>query len=1591
MLRTAGILLRSLCTAVGCSFTSPKASSTSMSQNPTDRSSDYHPSVYSQNRGLATAPLQGAPLQPTPPAIPQNIAGQQIPAPTSNAEPAPAEPIRTPSASHATTTPKPPTLPSPRITSHPVSAVPVPTEPSVAQDAGIQAPPLQPLSSTANAQNTGSGGALAAQRAPTVTPAHSRTPSAAISRAPSAAVSRPPSAAISQSRTPGVAPYQAGPRSVAHGPDVFQMRQPSRPPSGFVHSSTGQAQTGQGPWPFTAHPPPISTSRPASAHLSNSRQQPLPAVPEALAVHGPSSIPAAVWGDLAVHVKHWRKCIRQSQLADAELRRAFELVDKVEDAATAQEVAILQQDLLQLLPGIVIPLAQPGQINAAPPSLPQPSPSCDYPSPASGGYASEVQQPQPLQHGPSPSAFWLHSPSASYNADAAFYGQQYYEHAPGAQPSFADPAFASAHSSFRRAPASQPPVSAFPSFHGPPSSQSHPAFQQAPPQRPPRPPAQFAAAAPPQSPAADQLFQPHPAAQAQFAAAAQDSFPTAPDRPTAAAESSLERRRAPENGLAAAVRPSYASAPAPQHGAFPAATQGSFRRSHASQAGFATAAPPSFPSAPVQQHGRIAPTGQPSFQRGLALQGQFATPASPPLQSTPVRQYGQFEGDSAALADLEDGSFHFGAVNEPRGLENTGRPVQQRAPSAAGPASTPLDQPVTAAPQAQAAVETQSPVPPAPPAGQRSVAAPTRDGRSKQRGNAATVCNDSEDAPMQALRLPFAQTPRGNYKSRRRRDEDVVQELQTTFLNQRRVIFALADRLGEDPIALLREVNMGTGFGKENPWNLFQQFYSMPPGDWDVRDQYDFGTLSAHDAWEEFQKNADHERILLRFGWTFAEPAAVKTVGKMDKLFFGVRDHLMEVQMHLSAVHGIQLSFLMAGQNSITDGAFVCSEMAPNAQTFFDMFGTPLDVLNRIYQNHVQHIADMNEIAGRVGIPVPRSSLNLQRIPKLTDPALYKGWDLARIYNDNLTPWYEAANPQIVPVPKRAGECLFLVHQLINMKNELCLDNWPWWLPLPYSPGLNSDHGLQCYGTRETSYVIQWLCMRDPSDPTRPHPLGPRLCFAGERTDPETPLPTIRTTPVNCESSSWHKRVITYAVATHNLLTATGAELRAWRQLTGEIDTVYGFKHRGRDPRDKAAEDALAAESAARSKARRRVVSNALVDSDVDAAADEENAMDLDEPEQPAAAAGPRTRSQVAAAPPPPPVDNTPAALPQPPVMYDGHMPTDGPPTAYWLPSSGSAVVGFPGGVPDNFSVWTCAFAKDQRAGKWTGYKAALTKARKKTVQRIALGQPAPPQRPINNGGIVNVELVEEEQEEIEEALTNKRARLEIAQEGRGRGVTATPSKRKAPAAAAASTPKSASAAAAATSSRTPTRRSAAAATASTSTPSRASAAAAGGTPQAARTPGRQLTIDIPRSRANTPAPPPAEKHFRASMLDKPEGPVPEWLPRVPTALEPASVQTAYYRVGVAMKRQRVLPEEFCLVLEDLLDAWPKAEIFKRMQKGVHEIAQVQDQAEPRRPQRRCILAEPRRPRILHQLVLQPQTRNSAMRNRTSSLGHGDH
>ncbi|EJD33954.1 hypothetical protein AURDEDRAFT_131417, partial [Auricularia subglabra TFB-10046 SS5] len=1484
-----------------------------MSQNPVDRSQDYHPSDYTE-AGAAAAKA------------PSNDANQAVA--LAAAHPAPSQQSPTsPGAMHAEsvvpdvsgagkTATAPKAGPSP-VLSRPPSAVVSP------QDASMPRGPTGhsgPAPSGAPAAQTGRLSAVPVSvRTGGITPAHSRPPSAA------PAQSRPASGAMSQSR----------PASVARSLDMTQAGpQTVRPPSSSVRGRNVEmlntAAAATVPRPSSARLPPVSTqTRPGS----RTQHAALPPLPETLPVSAAPSIPAAVWGDLAAHAKQWRKAIRVTLLSEGQLRRAYDLVDHLEEASNAQDVAIAQQQLSQLLPGVDTSLILPGQMNAPPrpQSHPLPPPPCDYPSPASGHFLSEVEQPRPMQHGPGTHASWLQSPSALFHSQDD--PQQQLLLLP-AQTDGPDPHMRLRHpaqvqstfpgSSLQPEPVSAPPPS-FSGGHGQygqftaaaqPSLNAHPAHRQQPFSHLPGPPI-FGSS-----------WQ-----HGQHGVFGHQTYNAAhpyntPEGYTGAYAYSAAHTAAhaqhPQTGAPAQYRlavPPLPSASGPPNGsgAF-SGYRGDDRDSF------------HFPDEdeslqPAERNGAQWP-----IQPAASLQN--AAPAAAALdaaRSSPAAAAAAFATHAPPAAAVT------ATTHAPPAAAVT---ATTHAPPAAAAASTSASRapvgtqaavPSTAAATSPTSAQTSMPpvapaAPPAPPAAARSVAAPTKNGGVKLRGNAATVRSDNpeEDALKQPLRLPFPKTPHGRFKSRRKRKEEVVERLSSVFQRVRTEIFALAEELGENPLELLREAMMGTGFGKESPWNLFEQFHSMRRGEWDVRDSYDFGEKTTHEAWSDFKADADYESVLMRFAWTFPEPSAIKTLGKMDKFFLTIRDHFHEA-----------VSILMAGQNSESDSGLVSIDMAPNAKHYFDMFGMPIDVVGRTYQNNVQHTADMIEVAGMVGKPVPRMALDLELPPKLTDPVRYDGWDLARIYNDNTIPLYEAASPHIAPIPKRATECQFLAHLLVNMKNELCIDNWPWWLPLPYSPTLNVDRGLQCYGLRETQYLIQWLCMRDPDDPTRPHPLGPRLCFAGERTDPETPLPTIRTTPVNYPGSDWHGRVLTYSLGNHTLVTPMALELRMWRQLTGEIDSVYRFKHHGKDPRDKTVEDVTASGPsvptvpATRSNGRRRNVSSAVVTNEMDASGDDEAAMNVDESEQPAAAAARRTRSRVAAALPPLPLDENPAQ--EPPLMYDGHMPTDGPDGAYWLPSSGNAVQGFPGGVPDNFSVWTCAYARNQ-PGKWTSYKVRLTKARKKTVQRIGLRQPAPPQLPINGGGAVRAEEGEEIDDDDDEpqasssVLTNKRARLESAEEGRGRGVAATPSKRKAPAAAAASTPKSASAAAAATSTRTPIRTSAAAAAASTSTPSRATSAAVGGTPQAARTPGRQLTIDIPKSRGNTPAPPPAEKQFRASMLDKPEGPVPEWLPRVPAALEPASVQTAYYRVGVAMKRRRALPEEFCLVLEDLLDAWPVTE-----------------------------------------------------------------
>ncbi|EJD34795.1 hypothetical protein AURDEDRAFT_176155 [Auricularia subglabra TFB-10046 SS5] len=1505
-------------------------------------------------------------------------------------------------------------------------------------------PPIlsRPPSAVVSARDDGMAQGLTAHSGGAPSSTHSggapsSTPSAQTARRPTVpAQSRPPSAPLAQSRPASVATSHSRHGSVARALGMTQMGpQIARPPSSSVLASNVEilsaAAAAALPRPSTARLPPASTqARPGS----RTQYAVLPTLAEALPVSATPSIPAAVWGDLAAHAKQWRKAIRVALLNEGQLRCAYDLVDHLEDASTARDIAVAQQQLSQLLPGVDASLVLPGQ-NAPPrpqshtlPPLP-----CDYPSPASGHFPNEVEQPRPMQHGPSAQASWLQSPSVLFHSR----DDHQQQHQQPAQTDGPDSHMrlhrvAQAQSTLPRdtsqqepAPAAPPSLSGGHGQHG-----------------------QFTAAA-------QSSFNTHRAHQPQ-------PFTQPPGLPIFGTswqhgQNIAFGQHAYNTGNAYNTSQGY-------HGAYTSDGPHAYSAAHAqtsapAQYRFAESSPPSAsglgysrpPFSPphtvnpqqtllMGSMNRPAPNTAGGTATALVAQGGFsgyrshdcdafrqdddddafeaaelteamsvdAGPVDVQDARWPIRPAAPTQNAPAAGAALAAMSRSpvAGAVSPTHGKSSAAAAASTahklpaaaassttHAPPAAAASSTTHAPPAAAAgstthvpPAAAAGSSSAAPAampsaaPPPPPAGVRSVAAPTKGGRLKQRGNAATLrnLNPEEDALKLPLRLPFPKTPHGRFKSRRRRREEIVERLLKVFLRMRTEIFELAKELGEDPIELLREAMMGTGFGKESPWNLFEQFYSMKPGEWDVRDSYDFTGKTTHEAWADFKANTNYERVLLRFAWTFPDPSAIKTVGKMDQFFLSIRDHFHEAQTHLAAVHGIQVSIIMAGQNSETDSGFVSVDMAPNAKGYFDMFGMPLDVVGRTYQNTVQHTADMNEVAGRVGKPVPRTSLDLELRPRLTDPTRYESWDLARIYNDNMMPLYEAANPHIVPIPKRASECQFLVHMLLNMKNELCIDNWPWWLPLPYSPTLNVDRGLQCYGLRETQYLIQWLCMRDPDDPMQPHPLGPRLTFAGERTDPETPLPTIRTTPVNYPGSDWHGRVLTYSVANHMLVTPTALELRMWRQLTGEIDRVYHFEHHGKDPREKPSDDTPAAGSsastvpAARSNGRRGPVSSAIVHSDLDASGDEDSAGDGVH-EQPAAAARKRTRSQVAAQLPPLPLDDAGTATP--PEMFDGSEPT-GADNAYWLPPSGNTtdLTGFPGGVPDGFSVWTCVFAKAQSSSKRKAYKVKLTKARIRTIERIRSRLPAPALLPIND----MADDVGQPAPQVVAASSSARppqpAPISPRKAHNQRGSTSAAAYAPvAPPAAAAKAPASkkqtapaavpvAAAAAAKPSPRTAVKRrrgddadsnngdaeqefeefankrARVDNPAATQTPSRKAIAAAAATPKAtpsrtsaaaaetpSRTPGRQLTVEMPGppSRAVTPAPQAAEKQFRTSMIDQPEGPAPQWLSLVPANLEPASIQTAFHRVGIAMKRRRTLPEDFCAVIEDLILSWP--------------------------------------------------------------------
>ncbi|EJD38123.1 hypothetical protein AURDEDRAFT_172760 [Auricularia subglabra TFB-10046 SS5] len=287
-----------------------------------------------------------------------------------------------------------------------------------------------------------------------------------------------------------------------------------------------------------------------------------------------------------------------------------------------------------------------------------------------------------------------------------------------------------------------------------------------------------------------------------------------------------------------------------------------------------------------------------------------------------------------------------------------------------------------------------APVPTAPAPAPARVASPlpqrarvpfTKDGKVRLRGQPAVVRSNYPDEDGERPPKPplYALTPKGRLQAWQKRDPVVAAESEKAHEAARNFLCKTADRLGIPREDFLREGYPGAAVLPRDQWNVFQQFLAMDPEDWDVRAQYDFSNMTPKEAWEHFKESeADYAHIMRRFGYAFPKGTGICTLGQMDRYFWAVHDQLSDIRNHLDTCHGIQLLYL-----------------ATNTQQFLEMFGIcDLNIFTRTYQGH--ECCEHDEIAGLIGDPLPSGSINIDRQPKMTNPALYKDWDVRRIWCD---------------------------------------------------------------------------------------------------------------------------------------------------------------------------------------------------------------------------------------------------------------------------------------------------------------------------------------------------------------------------------------------------------------------------------------------------------------------------------------------------------------------------------------------------------------------------------------------------------------
>ncbi|EJD38388.1 hypothetical protein AURDEDRAFT_172631 [Auricularia subglabra TFB-10046 SS5] len=398
--------------------------------------------------------------------------------------------------------------------------------------------------------------------------------------------------------------------------------------------------------------------------------------------------------------------------------------------------------------------------------------------------------------------------------------------------------------------------------------------------------------------------------------------------------------------------------------------------------------------------------------------------------------------------------------------------------------------------------------------------------------------------------------------------DNQADELYNFSLRIQSLINAMAEKLDLPADVAFSIVTTGIGFGPNSDWNLFETFHSLDPGVWTERDRdlyAHYESLPAKSAWEHFKKVEGYKNVLLKFACAFPASRPVKTVGKTvgdrEVLVDGIDTHLRAVQSHLFAVHNLSLSYIITGADAANDGSGLTRmRSAQLGRGFLRMLQIPDDLFAGAFRSFVQYNAQLCAVSKELRLPLPETQFQFDRIPKLTDPATYaQPHHLGRIWNDNMNAVLQAIHPQLVLESVRPNDCLFNHHLIAMSRLGLKIVGHPAGIPLFWVLGNAPDRGVYALQSAAQGAFLQWLLLRDPKDPTHPHPLGLSIQFAGDTSDGER-FTVYQTKEFNWPGHEYHGLVATYNLHTHTVASPSLRELAEYRKGTGELEKLYSIK-----------------------------------------------------------------------------------------------------------------------------------------------------------------------------------------------------------------------------------------------------------------------------------------------------------------------------------------------------------------------------------------------------------------------------------------------